>query len=320
VRAERVLAAALLVPLAIAPLAAHAELVAHTDDRVYVPGQPLLVYGTASPGEGVIVRLFAPDGSIARFDQAAPEEDGAFTHVLLTWPQAAPEMPYGTYTLEAISAGESVAADVTFAAEAAIAESASQRRITTTVFAPQTAAVGSTQRIFVQVESDGLLVAGDPAEILGSTHVHLPDGSAEPLAARFRALHQGLYYADHEPSSLGTHVYHAVAFHQGTASHGSAVTTVLGGDIGAVTDRLAELDALLARTSDELARLSSEVGAFGSALEGAAGRVDESTGAMRESVTAIEGASVQLNALFFPIVGLVAFIVALQIAILARWR
>lgn len=41
---------------------------------------------------------------------------------------------------------------------------------------------------------------------------------------------------------------------------------------------------------------------------------------MRGSVTAIEGASPQPNALFFPIVGLVAFIVALQIAILARWR
>ena len=41
---------------------------------------------------------------------------------------------------------------------------------------------------------------------------------------------------------------------------------------------------------------------------------------MREPVTAIEGASLRLDALFFPIVGLVAFIVALQIAILARWR
>ncbi|MDD9813505.1 MAG: methyl-accepting chemotaxis protein, partial [Thaumarchaeota archaeon] len=106
------------------------------------------------------------------------------------------------------------------------------------------------------------------------------------------------YCAGHEPPSPGTHVFHAVAFHQGTASHGSAVTTVLSGDIGAVTDRLAELDSLLAATSGELGRLSGEIGEFGSVLEGAASRVDESTGAMRGSVTAIEGASLQLNALF----------------------
>lgn len=47
--------------------------------------------------------------------------------------------------------------------------------------------------------------------------------------------------------------------------------------------------------------------------------VELPAGAMCGPVTAIEGASLQLNA-FFPIVGLVAFIVALQIAILARWR
>ena len=41
---------------------------------------------------------------------------------------------------------------------------------------------------------------------------------------------------------------------------------------------------------------------------------------MRSSVTSIEGASLQLNSLFFPIVGLVAFIVALQLVILSRWR
>ena len=108
------------------------------------------------------------------------------------------------------------------------------------------------------------------------------------------------YCAGHEPPSPGTHVFHAVAFHQGTASHGSAATTVLGGDIGAVTDRLAAPDSLLAATSGEPGRLCGEIGEFGSVLEGAASRVDESTGAMREPVTAIEGASLRLDALFFP--------------------
>lgn len=47
--------------------------------------------------------------------------------------------------------------------------------------------------------------------------------------------------------------------------------------------------------------------------------VTETEGATREPMTAIGGASLRLNALFFPIVGLVAFVVALQMAILARW-
>jgi hypothetical protein len=41
---------------------------------------------------------------------------------------------------------------------------------------------------------------------------------------------------------------------------------------------------------------------------------------MSTSVTNIEEASVQLNSLFFPIVGSIGVIVALQIVILARRR
>ena len=301
-------------------LAQQPEFTADTDDKVYVTGQPLLVYGNANPGEGVIVRLFAPDGTIARFNQADPNEDGSFSHVLLTWPTPTSDMPYGTYTVEAIASGDSTLIDVTFAADTLLTESPATRQISTSVLAPESASIHATMRVFVQTTSDGLLVAGDPTTILRASHVHLPDGSAVALATQFRTLHQGLYYVDYEPASLGTHVFHTVVFHQGTASHGSAVTNVLGSDIGRISEQIVELDRVLAQTSDELDRLRGEIGGFGSTLGAASARIDESVGSMRSSVTSIEGASLQLNSLFFPIVGLVAFIVALQLVILSRWR
>ena len=53
---------------------AHAEsLKLFTDNKVYSDGQPLLVYGKAVPNDGLILRLFAPDGTIAKFDQIAAD-------------------------------------------------------------------------------------------------------------------------------------------------------------------------------------------------------------------------------------------------------
>ncbi|NIR86478.1 MAG: methyl-accepting chemotaxis protein, partial [Gammaproteobacteria bacterium] len=74
-----------------------------TDNKVYTENQPLFVYGKATPNEDVIVRLFAPDETIAKFDQIGTDEDGSFNEVFLTWPEASIDFPFGTYTLEIIS-------------------------------------------------------------------------------------------------------------------------------------------------------------------------------------------------------------------------
>ena len=44
------------------------ELAFFTNSQVYSDGQPLSVSGIAVPGENLIVRLFAPDGTIAKFE------------------------------------------------------------------------------------------------------------------------------------------------------------------------------------------------------------------------------------------------------------
>ena len=48
---------------------AFGELDASTSQLVYAPGEPLFVYGVADPNESIIIRLFAPDNTIAEFQQ-----------------------------------------------------------------------------------------------------------------------------------------------------------------------------------------------------------------------------------------------------------
>ena len=210
---------------------AFAEFEVFTDDQVYSDGQPLLVYGTALPGENLILRLKAPDGSFAKFDQIdVDSEDGTFFHVLLVWPKASTNFPYGTYTIEVISSqnpdiAESI--EVKFTSSSDLVDVPVERQINTLVFVPETAAVNVPLRVFVQTTSDGLLIAGSPEKLLQTTHVHLPDGTVENLSDSFKTLHQGLYYADYTPNLVGTYVFHVVTFYQGTVSHGSAATNVM---------------------------------------------------------------------------------------------
>ena len=82
---------------------AFSELELRTNNQVYSEGQPLFVYGKGQPNETLIIRLFAPDETIANFDQITTASDGSFNHVLLTWPPSSPSFPFGTYAVEVIS-------------------------------------------------------------------------------------------------------------------------------------------------------------------------------------------------------------------------
>ena len=294
-----------------------------TDNDVYSDGQPLFVYGEALSNENLIIRLFAPDGTIAKFDQVIVNSEGAYNHVLLTWPETSTTFPYGTYTVEAISTtqnGLSRSIDVKFTSSSELVEVPVERRVITQVFAPETAAVNQSFRVFVQATSDGLLIGGDPDELLGTSHVHLPSGQVLSLSQSFKTLHQGLYFIDYTPQTKGTYVFHVVTFSKGTISHGSAATLVLSQDISGVAEQVIKLNSILDDTSNELDKLKTEIEGFGSTLEQASKNIDTSVTSVSTSVSNIEEASVQLNSLFFPIVASIGIIVALQIAILARRR
>ena len=313
-----------LIPLLSIPIQnGFSELELATNNKVFSENQPLFVYGKGLPNENLIIRLFAPDETIARFDQITTNDDGTFNHVVITWPESSASFPFGTYTVEVISteqSGTTQKIDVKFASTTDLVEVPVERQVNTLVFAPETAAVNNPFRVFVQTTSDGLLIGSDPSKLLETTHVHLPSGKVETLSDSFTTLHQGLYFVDYTPREEGTFVFHVVAFSQGTISHGSAATLVQSQDLSGISDQIIELNSILDETSKELETLKSEVQEFGSTLDNASTNIDSSVSSVSNSVLNIEEASSQLNSLLFPIVASIGIIVALQVAILARRR
>lgn len=295
----------------------------YTNSKVYAPDHKLQIYGAALPEETLIIRLFAPDGSIAKFDQITTDPDGSFNYDLLIWPEPTSTFSYGTYAVEALSTeqrGASSIIDVRFSSTTDLMAVPVERHVNTLVFAPETAAVHQPFRVFVQITSDGLLIGNNPSELLGTTHVHLPSGRYVSLTDSFETLHQGLYFVEYVPTEEGTHVFHVVAFSQGTTSHGSAATNVLSQDLGGISEQIISLNSILDETSQDLAVLKSEIGGFNATLHEASSKIDESTESISMSVAFVSEASSQLNSLLFPIIASIGVIVALQIAILARRR
>ena len=297
------------------------ELDVSTNSKVYSPNHNLQVYGVATPEENIILRIFAPDGTITKFDQHTTSADGSFNYNLLTWPNASTEFPYGTYLVEVISTkyGLSEQIEVKFAETTNLEHVPITRDIITTVFAPETVAINQPFRVFIQLTSDGLLLGND-LSLLTSTHVHLPSGFSVLLSDSLSILHQGLYYVDYTPIEEGTFVFHVVTSTHGTISHGSAATNVLSQDLGGISNQIIKLNSILDDTSQELDILKSEISGFGITLNEASEKLDSSIGTVSTSVKYIGEASSQLNSLLFPIIASIGIIVALQITIIARNR
>jgi len=304
------------------------ELVMYTNQQIYSTQHPLLVYGTGPENSPLILRLFAPDGTIAEFEQIITNTDGSFSHKMLDWPSSSTKYPFGTYTVEAITnTGERQKIDIKFASSTELELVPIERKITTQVFAPEMAAADRPFRVFVQVTSDGLLVSGDAKKVLSSSHIHSPDGKVQSLAMSMEMLHEGLYFVEYTPRTEGTYIFHMVAFSQGTQSHGSAATLVLGQDLGGISKQIVILDEVLTTASDNLNVLQTDIHGFGSTLEDASTTlrdsvttIDASVSSMSSAVDNIEEASLQVNSLLFPIMGAIAVILALQISIIARRR
>ena len=295
----------------------------YTNQSIFAPGEPIFVYGQATPKEPLIVRLFTPDDTIAEFEQIMTSEDGSFHHFLTEWGNPTTNLPFGTYILEVISnqqGGISKIIELKFSATSKPIQIPVERNASTIVFAPETAAVSRDFRVFVQTSSDGLLIGNDPNEILGTSHVHLPNGQVENLEDNLKTLHQGLYYVDYLPAIEGIYVFHMVTFDEGNISHGSGATNVLAQDISGISAQILELNEILDDTKNELTNLKEETYTFGSTMSDASSNLDESVFLISDSVTNIEEGSSQLNALLFPIVASIAIILALQIVIIARRR
>ena len=314
--------------IASSPQVFAAELTMYTNQQIYTTQHPLLVYGTGPVNAPLVLRLYAPDGSITEFEQITTNPDGSFSHKMLDWPSSSTKYPFGTYTIEAItSGGQNQKIDIKFSSSAELELVPIERKITTQVFAPEMAASDRSFRVFVQVTSDGLLVSGDAKKVLSSSHIHSPDGKVQSLAMSMQMLHEGLYFIEYTPRAEGTYIFHMVAFSQGTQSHGSAATLVLGQDLGGISKQIVILDEVLTTASDNLNVLQSDIHGFGDTLDDASTTlresvttIDTSVSSMSSAVENIEQASLQVNSLLFPIMGAIAVILALQISIIARRR
>ena len=304
------------------------DLSAFTNQQIYTTQHPLLVYGTGPENAPLVVRLFAPDGSIAEFQQITTNSDGSFSYKILDWPDSSTKYPFGTYTVEVLTnIGLNQKIDIKFASSTELELIPIERRITTEVFAPEMAAADRPFRVFVQVTTDGLLVSGDAKKVLSSSHIHSPDGKVQSLAMSIEMLHEGLFFVEYTPRTEGTYIFHMVAFSEGTQSHGSAATLVLGEDIAGISRQIITLNDVLTTASTELDTLQTDIHGFGTTLEDASAKlensvtiIDTSVSSMSSAVENIEQASLQVNSLLFPIMGAIAVILALQISIIARRR
>ena len=300
------------------------ELKVYTNQQIYATQHPLLVYGTGPENAPLVLRLFAPAGTIAEFEQITTNPDGSFSYKILDWPVSSTKFPFGTYTVEAITnTGESQKIDIKFAATTELEMVPIERRITTQVFAPEMAAADRPFSVFVQITSDGLLLKGEPKKVLSSSHIHSPEGKVQSLAMSMEMLHEGLYFVEYTPRTEGTYIFHMVAFSQGTQSHGSAATLVLGQDIAGISKQIITLNEVITTASDELSVLQSEIHGFSllnSQLRDSVTTIDDSVSSVSSAVENIEQASLQVNSLLFPIMGAIAVILALQISIIARRR
>ena len=304
------------------------DLSAFTNQQIYTTQHPLLVYGTGPENAPLVIRFFAPDGSIAEFHELTPNSNGSLSYKILDWPDSSTKYPFGTYTVEVLTnIGLTQKIDIKFASSTELELIPIERRITTEVFAPEMAAADRPFRVFVQVTTDGLLVSGDAKKVLSSSHIHSPDGKVQSLAMSMEMLHEGLFFVEYTPRTEGTYIFHMVAFSEGTQSHGSAATLVLGEDIAGISRQIITLNDVLTTASTELDTLQTDIHGFGTTLEDASTKlensvtvIDTSVSAMSSAVENIEQASLQVNSLLFPIMGAIAVILALQISIIARRR
>jgi len=294
-----------------------------TNQEIFQPGQPIFVYGKTVPKDHLIVRLFAPDGTIAQFDQIIADADGSFNYIMMEWPKSSSVLPFGTYFLEAISSsqdGVSKRIEIKFLSTTDLIEVPLERHLNTIVFAPNDAAINRPIRVYVQTTSDGLLIGDDPNQLLGTSHVHYPNGQVQNFEGDMQTLHQGLYFVDFNPAMEGLFVFHFVAFDSGNISHGSAATLAQSKDIGTISEQILDLNDVLRDATTELKNVKSETAGFDSTLEKASNDIEKGVNSISNSVKNIEEGSSQLNSLLFPIVASIAIILALQIVIIARRR
>jgi len=263
------------------------------NQKTYAPGDTLVLFGKGIPRDGLAVELFNPAGTLIFRTQVEVGLEGSFSRILLEWPRPPTEkFPFGVYSLVVTS---SISADVRATQALRFAETTGGfagdlgRELQVQLSVPPAIGIDEVARVVVQVTVNGVLVRGDADQTLRGSHVHFPDGSVAQINP-FTVLEDGIYTADFRSSMLGHHTIHVQAFQQGLLASSAAGLFVEEGSILSLGKEIKNL-----KENVEGLRL-------------------ETLGTVKE----VGAASGQVTSLLLPIIGMIAVIVALQAAMLAK--
>jgi hypothetical protein len=302
------------------------------EDNVYTPGEELVIYGFGTANDALVVRIFDSAGRAIRLDNVITDDDGLFRKEIYQWPKPSLGVPFGSYTIEAISSLERTdirTIEVTFAES--IEDDAGPRSPVTHTLglkldSPTQVSVGKPFRIFVQVTFDGALVAVEEEavdELLGASHVHSGNVTIT-LRDKLKRLHEGLYFADVTLDMESSYIVHAAAFYRGLLSHDSKVVTATKSSISTIQESVTELDARLDSTNEELQNLRQGIQETRNSLNhtqsAITDSVDEARSSIRGDIEAMQQATGQINSIILPVLALISVIIALQISLFARIR
>lgn len=283
--------------------------------KVYAPGDTLILYGKAFPDDSLFVKVLDPANKTVRIATIYSDSNGSFTDQILQWSQPSKNLVFGTYTITINSsriATDTATLQVTFSQDSTnrVPQSSPLHILAVKLDSPTEISAGKPFRIFVQVTFDGALVNANREELvalLGSSHIHSGDATIN-LSGKFVKLHEGIYYADVELGE-GSYIIHSIAFYNGFLAHDSKVVSSGSsiGDIQQSVDTLKlELDSTTRQLNDTKATITRSV--------------EDARMAIKDDVDQLQSASGQINSLILPILALISVIIALQISLFARIR
>lgn len=279
-----------------------------TNQKAFVPGDTLIIYGKAEPSDALVVKVFDPANKAMQIQTILVSSDGSFTAQVLTWPQPSRNLVFGTYNVEVSSSrfpSDRTTISVTFSEETRRADTAVLHTLAVKLDSPTEVSTGKPFRIFMQTTFDGELVrVDDPAEMLASSHIH-SGNTVINLAGDINELHEGIYYADVILDEEGTYIIHSIAFYRGFRAHDSKVVSS-GTSIGDIQQSINQLNVELNSTRQ--------------AVDDAQVAIEKEIQQAEATVEELQGASGQINSLILPILALISVIIALQISLFARIR
>lgn len=264
----------------------------NVNQRLFSSGDTLVVFGKSVPNDSLIAELFNPAGRLVLRTQIDAGVEGSFSRILMQWPVTpTDEFSFGTYSLvvkssmnEELRATEVLRFQISEGTAPGV-----ERELAVQLSVPAVIGKGEVATMIVQVTINGVLVKGDVAETLRDSHIHFPDGSVAKINP-FTVLEDGIYIAEFSSSMLGHHTIHIQAFQQGLLASSAAGLFVEEGSILSLGKEIKKMN------------------------ENVEGLRQETIGTVKE----VGAATGQVTSLLLPIIGMIAVIVALQAALLAK--